>query len=183
MLTPLDQPRHRGTTLTIMGVLVLVLGLTFTPAGPAVAEQMKPLLTEIVNTPDKPVPVRDVDANGRHAVAANASVTTNAGPKTILTVPAGKRLVIETVTVLAALPDGLKPRGLLRVVTDGTNVLHTIALRPGGSGDGSVIYDSTHAIRLYADPGTDVSFEYQYFPQPGPNFAAAVSLSGYYVNV
>ncbi|MGH3734326.1 MAG: hypothetical protein ACRDT6_01665 [Micromonosporaceae bacterium] len=53
-----------------MGVVVLVLGLTFTPAGPAVADQMKPLLAKIVNTPDEPVPNKDVEgASARQPVA------------------------------------------------------------------------------------------------------------------
>ena len=45
------------------GLLILTLSFTLTPAGQAVAQGMKPLLVEVINTEETPVPVTLIGGN------------------------------------------------------------------------------------------------------------------------
>jgi hypothetical protein len=98
-------------------------------------------------------------------------------------VPAGKRLVIETVTVLAF---GREDSGLyqayVRTSAAGHSVQHLIAtvIHPFTvSGEATDrYYQATAAVRLYADPGTEVEFSHA---QSGTTEARRVTVSGHLV--
>ena len=187
MHTPLDQPTRRGAILTMTGVVVLVLGLILTPAGPALADQMKPLLTKIVNPADEPVPVKNVEGDAARQPVAEGQrlLGLNQEHATLYTVPAGKRLVIEFITVSAAMASHLRPSSNINTVASGENSQHAIALFKVNTGsDGITSYRGTHLVRLYADPGTKVTFFIGFSPAD-PEWddrVAAVSFSGYLVN-
>lgn len=95
-------------------------------------------------------------------------------------VPEGKRLVIETVTVLAF---GHEDTGLyqayVRTTAGGRSVLHLIAttIHPF-TVDGEVTdryYQATAAVHIYADGGTQVEFSHA---QSGATEARRVTVSG-----
>lgn len=187
MLTPLDQPTRRGAVLTTIGVVVLVLGLILTPAGPALADQMRPMLTKIVNTSAEPVPVKDVEgASARQPVAdGQRLVGLNQEHHTLLTVPDGKRLVIEFITVTCAVGSHLRPSANIFLTSDGEGNQHQIALTPVKTVGGVSTFQASHMVRLYADPGTPVKVFVGFSPDD-PEWddrIAAVSFSGYLVSV
>jgi hypothetical protein len=72
-----------------------------------------------------------------------------------VSVPAGKRLVIEMVTASAELAPGQRPTTFsVQTIAGGTSATHFLPLAQVGH-DG--IWASAHQVRLYADPGTQVS--------------------------
>lgn len=122
---------------------------------------------QVGNTASSPVLVRDVDNAARLAFQASASITladgTTFATSTITTVPAGKRLVIEYISALAATQTGQKALAQIQVYQGTTPYLHRVALSlqgtfttSFGTGDEFVAGQST---RLYADAGTAVIVE------------------------
>jgi len=97
-----------------LGLLLIVLSVT--NAGPALAQTFKPVMSFITNDTAHPVPVvgtvdaRDVDGVGaRNVVNVSVNVNMGGGSGTCanaVVVPAGKRLVIEHLSagVLATAP-------------------------------------------------------------------------------
>ena len=128
--------------------------------------------------------VRDTDQPAlqplqkRHVIflAAGGIIT-----ETITTVPAGKRFVIEFVTVDVAVSTGQK--GFVTILTTvGTDVVgHVLTTALQESALSIDIFRATQATRIYADPNTDVNMVC--------GIAAAVagqcsvSISGYLVNL
>jgi len=119
----------------------------------------------VVNTTASPVPVRDVDNPARqpfHAEAVGgfadgASIT---GGILIPTVPAGKRLVIEHVSVFGAMLPGQKmvrTRVMYRFSVFG----HSLVISAQGSNaDGSSDYFvASELIRFYDNDGLPVAWE------------------------
>lgn len=110
-------------------------------------------------------PVREVERPAKSAVQTQATATwsTLDSPVSALlyTVPAGKRLVIETVTTACATPatDSLL-RVLLRLSLNGNQSLQYLSFNyRGTSTNGAKIYESSQSIRFYADSGTQVRGE------------------------
>jgi len=107
----------------------------------------------------------------------------------LFTVPNGKRLIIETVTVRAAVPAGEEPSAseLLTNTTDpnpgiaaapvGTVFHEMLVLRQGLDFNGRGVFAGTHLIRAYSEPNTFVFFQ---FSRSGNTSTAeiTVSLSG-----
>ena len=71
---------------------VLTLDAVAAPAPPA------PSSTTVNNTTANPVPTDDVDNPAKQPFAIGAASTFQSGSVTVTTVPAGKLLVIETIT-------------------------------------------------------------------------------------
>jgi hypothetical protein len=72
-------------------------------------------------------------------------------------VPAGKRLVIEHVSVRAELPPGQTARAAIVVSLDGKAVSHYLVMVGQGTVIGEptnrAVFVASHPIRLYVDPG------------------------------
>jgi len=157
------RPKAYGTLAA--GLALLSLTLMLTPVATVLADPPSPppLLVRIVNTFAQPALVRDVD--NRHDLFQAThpfSITGGSGlVETICTVPAGKRLVIETVTVRVELPPG--------VAIGRIDLITRVAAQPGqtfsGNGfyaleasqlgtelNGRAVYAGTHPLRAYADP-------------------------------
>ena len=131
---------------------------------PIVRAAPSPSNVNVVNTTASPVPVRDVDNPARqpfHAEAVGgfadgASIT---GGILIPTVPAGKRLVIEHVSVFGAMLPGQKmvrTRVMYRFSVFG----HSLVISAQGSNaNGSSDYFVANyvSVQLYAYPLTDVT--------------------------
>lgn len=141
----------------------------------------------VANTADEPVPTRDVDNPAREPFQRFLVEQLNdgefsAGDRVSFSVPAGKRLVIEYVSLLSVVPTGQK----LRVKIDafaGGHGSHQLTLSGEGSFQGGRDdYKASHLTRIYADPGTDV------FIRVARNSTSGIaginaSVSGYLVDV
>jgi hypothetical protein len=94
-------------------------------------------------------------------------------------VPAGKLLVIETISVGETLPAGQKPFALLYAYTDG---LYNPFILPQSfiftDTNPSDHYGATHTPRVYADPGTTITVFLQRDQTTGGGIGAA-TISGY----
>lgn len=107
-------------------------------------------------------PVREVDKPARSAVHAQGTATWSILDEpiaaTIYTVPASKRLVIETVTSACATP-GTETllRVWLRLTLNGVQALHQLDFElKGTTTSGLKIYAGSQQLRLYADAGSVV---------------------------
>ncbi len=156
------------------GILAAVLSLVHTrPAGAqggatpikvnVVNRATSPALVKVLNTAAIPVLVRDVDNAARHAfqaqVVVSLSATTARNSAAITTVPAGKRLVIEYVSVLASGPTGQRYQASIGVRQGTTAGLYFLALSPQGTFDFNDQLIAGQPTRLYSDAGTSVGVE------------------------
>ena len=142
----------------------------------------------VVNTTASPVPVRDVDnparqpfeAQGMGGFADGASTT---GDITITTVPAGKVLVIEHVSVFGAMLPGQKmvrARVMYRFSVFGHSV---VISAQGSNADGSSDYFvASEPVRFYAGSGL-VFWEVERNSVAGTNVAGIdINCDGYFVD-
>ena len=97
------------------------------------------------------------------------------------TVPAGKRLVIETVSANAAMPTGQKAIINVATVGGGQNGRAWLALAEQGNVSGLDRYAVAQSLRMYADPLTTVAFQ---VVRSGAASTASFnfSVAGYYVD-
>jgi hypothetical protein len=103
-----------------------------------------------------------------------------AGSFPTITVPSTKHLVIETLSLAVIVPYGSQAMAYIRYTSGGNSAMlfvpMTLAYSTTGAGAVS-IYIVTQEVRLYADPGTSVSFEpYIPYGNLGP---AYMTVSGY----
>jgi hypothetical protein len=136
------------------------------------------------NTPANPVPTEDVDNPAKQPFHSQG-VATQASPPDgtiITTVPAGKRLVIETITSTSRIDiSGVAIVPLLRLTVDGFLMPHTIGLNSIGQDATRSFWTATHGVRLYADPSTNVFLSCTAFINA--NQVCVVTISGYLVDV
>ncbi|HEX2340144.1 MAG TPA: hypothetical protein VHI98_06655 [Vicinamibacterales bacterium] len=88
------------------------LGLPLTPAGEALADSSKLFLVKVMNGAGNPVPVGDVDQPARQIFRESLSCAVAQGQidcMNQLSVPAGKLLVIETISATLNVPGGQQP--------------------------------------------------------------------------
>jgi hypothetical protein len=148
---------------------------------------MKPMLTEIVNTIANPVIVKDVD-HGQQAWHHSEGIflTGSSGSvKTVFIVPAGKRLVIESVSarVVVTPIDSVSTLNFLTTVQGLSTAFHEIQVsRQGSDLNGSQVFAGTHAVRAYADPGTDVMVQFGR-SDTTTDASPVITLVGHLVNV
>ena len=138
----------------------------------------------VVNTPS----VRDAD-NPAHqpvqAIVACLADNVLGCSEIIYTVPEGKRLVIEFVSMEAILTADQKAQLKIETTAGGANVTHNFPLTPPAvvfQGE-AVVSTLAQPVRLYADAGTSVEIKARR-NNIGPAFKAffRVSISGYLVD-
>jgi hypothetical protein len=158
--------------------------LSLTSAGPALAQTFKPVMSFVINGPDNPVPVIDV---GTSAVEEPIQRFVRTNGETSFTVPDGKRLIIE---FYSGTSSSLSPCmvSALRITTElsGEPQTHTLLPVPVLFNDPSIVnaYTFSQQTRLYADPGTTVSFFLTTTPEMpdcGPSFRGV--FSGHLIDV
>jgi hypothetical protein len=186
--------QRAGVVLLLVGCVVLAQAAHAAAGG-----------VTVTNTPSNPVPVavqgtaqvtvqgiatvKSSDAPGRQPFQKALRVIIQDGDSTAagtVTVPAGKRLVIEHVTVQAIAAPGT---ALFNLMVKGTvqgeegrqflPIEHTSNVGPNGGTDFIV---AGGPVRLYADPGTFVSFSAQRFPVAGI-LILDWSVSGYLIDL
>jgi hypothetical protein len=132
-------------------------------------------VVRVGNTKTTPVPTydaRDAQTPFQVSLANGAS----------LTVPAGKRLVIEYVGVWAYTEAGaIAYAPTLNTQVEGVSRPHTFGLENTGTSSAGnlTFFHSGQATRLYADPGTTVSWWTSSYN--GPLYGSQATLSGYLV--
>ena len=153
-----------------------------------------PSNVNVVNTTASPVPVRDVDNPARQPFQAEvvggfADGASTTGDVTITTVPAGKLLIIEHVSVFGAMLPGQKmvrARLIIRWSTPGGSLVirPPLVIRPQGSNaDGTRDYFvASEPVRFYAGDGL-VSWEAERDSVAGANLAGIdINCDGYFVD-
>jgi hypothetical protein len=161
---------------------MLVAVITIIASGSATGQKGGPPVvdTRVVNTAAHPVPVtiqgsaqidsdspisvRDVDQPARQPFAATLHFVFEDGNRNAFAhlgvVPAGKRLVVESVSYKANVISGQIAEGAIRVTTNGKTcdyMVPPVFVRTFLAGATQVDrFLGEAAVRLYADPGTEV---------------------------
>jgi hypothetical protein len=162
----------------VLGIALPVSALIFT-AAPASAQYSSPM--------------RDIDNPARQPFnfGKNLVLSFNTPSQLFLsdpsfTVPAGKRLVIETLSIYVALAPGQLGLVKLGTLAGGVGVTHVFPLTKTYSlSSGEDVYTGLHSIRMYADPGSTVFITAERNTVAGIALDAVfkVVITGYYVNL
>lgn len=175
-----------GSTIVVVLLAVAVNLANAAPPTQNVNIINTPTVT-VANPPANPVAVRDVNNPAFQPFQKFMIGSVNDGELSIafdiLTVPAGKRAVIETVTVQNSSPLGQKSRTYIITIVGGETGYHAIVLTPQGPLGTLEELSATTSIRLYADPGTVIRGFFDRSGYPTGIAGANVQISGYYVNV
>lgn len=174
--------RPKTTLIALGSVAALAMLVVLTPTGGAIAQETRALLVEVVNTPDvnvrapvlignapsAPVPVFDVfsSSSAREPFRAHLLCSsTGLGCSDKLTVPAGKLLIIETYSGHCNAP--FTTTTILSSIeiphSHGSIAKFHFPMEQSVTGTGALVgrhHALTSAVRLYADPATDVTFEF-----------------------
>ena len=134
---------------------------------PKAAHGIVATLVQVVNTSANPVPTQAVDNHARHALGLDASVVIPDGQLGVFgtfgdangpyTVPAGKRLVMESLSAQFNLPTGQQPTDLLFLTTINSRGMGFTA-RPvfTSSSNGTDFFQIATNFTAYVDPGTQL---------------------------
>lgn len=138
-------------------LLLVASAACFALAAPAGADKPGGKEVEVVNGPDNPVPVFDVDAARGEPFHKRTQIDVSLPiNETLFAVPADRRAVIETVSAVMTLPPAPPLGALLGVETtlDGVKAEHYLVLSSQGEVLTSEVRTANHDVRLYAGPGT-----------------------------
>jgi hypothetical protein len=138
-------------------------------------------------------PMRDVDNGARQPVNFSASIVVNNGNQgganfTAVTIPAGKRLVIETISFLGIVALGETGYGSIQVTAGAgtaagaTSAFHVIPMVKLTSDPISDFIGGSGSLRMYADAGSTVQISYQRGTLTGSETIGA-NITGHYVNL
>jgi hypothetical protein len=183
--------RFKNALLAVAAALLIAQSLLFTSPGHALAQSISSVTSVLViNTAANPIPVRDVE--GAHQPFQRTEVLgigdgQNFAAAAHTTVPAGKRLVIESVAVLMYLPQGQTPVYARLKTSDPSagslSGFPAFALtRQGVQSDSKVFYAGTYSFRMYAGPGTIVSMDAARSASAGITLTQ-FTVSGYYIDL
>jgi hypothetical protein len=138
-------------------------------------------------------PMRDVDNGARQPVNFSASLVVNSGDQggsnsTAVTIPAGKRLVIETISFFGIVAHGEMGFGKIFVTAGAgtafgaTNGAHVIPMVKLTTDPVSDFIGGSGSLRMYADAGSTVEVAYQRGTLTGSE-SIVVNLTGHFVNL
>src|SRR5262249_6242230 len=168
--TPTVRLAH-GTTVAITGTPTVTLNPTSTVP---VFDVSNPALQPVYGTATVDVP---------SGVGNLSLATLTLVPGSIQAVPAGKRLVIEFVSLDVTVPSGQKVLISLEYGTGGQVASQRISTTPVLDMPGVVdVFTASQPVRLYADPGTSVSFSLKRSDSSGIG-RVNVRVSGHYVDI
>ena len=178
-----------ATTLLTLACFAVLPATQATPLPPA------PTNVNVVNTPnvnvanttDSPVPVRDVDSPARHTIVETGAVTgfsngSNFAGVTIFTVPAGKRVVIEHVSVFGQMLPGQKMVHASILVSFSTTYLR-ISAQGSNAGGSRDYFVASEQVSCRALPQTQVEVFVERDSTAGDNPSSVrFEISGYLVD-
>ncbi len=138
-------------------------------------------------------PMRDVDNGARQPVNFSFTITVLSGnpqgaDSTSVTIPAGKRLVIETISYSAAVNAGEQGNLLIKVTagagtsTGATSAFHLLPSLKQLSSSSQDLIGGIGAFRMYADAGSQVLVYYNRVTTADA-LSVSVSITGHYVNL
>ena len=165
-----------------VGAVVLVLSVT--SAGPALAQTFKPAMAFITNDTAHPVPVIDVGTPAPAPEPFQHQVSSFVPASLSLQVPQDKRLVIEFYSGTAA-TEAPCATAAMTIKTDlgAESMQHRLLAMPVQQGQPSDFnqYTVSQQVRLYAAPGSLVQFAASTIPTCPAAFLGV--LSGHLVDV
>lgn len=138
-------------TIAIVGIATAALGLTAFFTYPAFG-QVPPARITAPTIPQSTAPVyvcRSSSADN----GVNQSETIN-----MYSVPAGKRLVIETISGWMSIAPGTSVMGYVSTKVGGQTAVTSCVFEPQGTDGGPPRFAFTHQVRLYAEAGSMVNF-------------------------
>jgi hypothetical protein len=154
---PLKGPMHNSIRLLTFGGSITLLVIT-SLINPSSAQAQFSNPVRVLNTPTQPVPNRDVDQPARQAFDAQATVAIPAnafgGSATFnFTIPAGKRAVVEYVSLLGELPTGQQV-ALFRLqgVLNNQGTEHYVPVIKQVTGASLDRFVAGQPVTIYADP-------------------------------
>lgn len=172
-------------SLIALGLGIFVAALSTIPSRPVSGAQ-GPDPVIVTNTP---LFMRDVDNPARQPFQMGFPFTMNSGTQQVFqsfTVPAGKRLVIEYVSMgSGSVPVGQHLFIIITTTVGAVGAFHFVAVTPQGSippPNAADTFVASQPMRVYADPGTTVTIQMQRDSADGacgPN----LTVSGYLVDV
>jgi len=181
--------RSGGKTLKNIVQVVLILGLAANLRGQATAP---PSSTSSQDTNTQAPPASSTQVSPTvYAVAANEpfqqEVELSIGPANSaayasISVPSGKRLVIEYLSLFGDLPAGQKLSVSLATIVSGLRASYRPQILTQDAGDGTLSVSANQVMRVYGDPGTIVSINATRNSSSGSS-PLTVSVSGYYINL
>jgi hypothetical protein len=163
-----------------------VMMLSFTSAGPALAQTFKPVMSLIVNDAAHPVPVVDVGTPAPAAEPFQHEVSSFVPASLSLLVPADKRLVIEFYSGTAATlaPCTMAAMAITTSLTADEMQHRLLAVPvPEDSPNDFHLYTVSQLVHLEAAPGTRVVFAALTNPSGCPNTLFSGVLSGHLIEV
>jgi hypothetical protein len=144
---------------------------------------------QITNPANSPLPVRDVENPAKQSFQRELDPLIPAGSFTAsdsLTVPMGKRFVIEFASASIDTPQNTKMWVRIQTTTSGSTISHSLVPELLGNfgAAGSDFYLTAQPLKVYADAGTQVTVVASVLGGvANTNSGASVSLSGYLVDV
>ena len=168
----------------LIGGMTLILPAVFSLNVVAAPPPPQNTPVTVTNTPANPVPTKDVDTPAKQPFQEEVVATLASGPDgaVITTVPAGKRLVIETITSNSRIDiSGVAVSPQLLLTVNNRTVTHIIGLNSIGQNATISFWTATHGVRLYADPSTEVHVACRAIINA--NQFCDVTISGYFVDV
>lgn len=147
---------HNFTKYSLAAAILAIFTLSSTNMGRAVVDAAKEVL--VINPSSQPLPVRDVDNPARQPfqkeILVNLDPGSDTGEDDVVTVPPGKRLVVEHASATGFVPVGQKLR--VFVLSRFNSQLTSVALvaTPQGTIDnGRDVFVASDQVRLYAGSG------------------------------
>jgi hypothetical protein len=160
----------------------------FAANGPPPVTVTQPVNVQVINSDTAPVQTQDVDNPAFQPFQLKQEFSYlegTLGRAASVSVPPGKRLVIEFISVFAILPTGQNPTTNWIQVTNinGISVNHYFSASFQGNYSATEnIFVGSTPTRLYCNPGSTFQIFFRRNKDTGAGLAF-VSLSGYYVNV
>lgn len=141
----------------------------------------------VVNQPAEPVPVVNVaggPANGAIHIHQEISIPDSAVSRSAAAfpVPAGKRLVVEHISVISNLPAGQTPRIFVSGVVGGVTATVVPETHLAASGFGRDQFDGSQEARLYVDHESPLGFAVQRWGGSAGDANFVVDVVGYLVD-
>jgi hypothetical protein len=182
--------------ITVIGG-VAIAALLLSLAAPKTVQAVVSTLVTVANTTTNPVPTKATDNPARQAVVLNVFVGAGDGeqggfgpmisPETgaAYTVPAGQRLVVESVTGIAEMGGGETPFTVN--ITFDSNVVPssseppTIFLVPtfSGTASGTSSFSFASSVTTYIEPGSQLTAQFTRGPSNAGGAILLITLSGH----
>lgn len=186
--------KRMGTVIGGGTIAVFLLTL----AAPKAVHAIVSTLVTVANTDSNPVPTKATDNRARHAVVLTAYAVASDGeqggfgsllsPETgaAYLVPAGQRLVVESVTGIAEMAAGEAPFTVnisfdQNVIPSSTEP-PTIFLVPtysGTAGGGTSAFSFASSLTTYIEPGSQLTAEFTRGPSSAGGAILLVTVSGH----